>query len=285
MNLIPFEALQVGGHSLTAQYTVSYLQSGRELARVNAASDGLTEPVIAISPGGKMAGAALDGRFRSESLERLPGALNESRQLHMMLPRARILGEGEATEEALKKISRPALLHLIGHGVVRGKDLCSPCELDSLPPAERIMSLSAIVLEEAYGRGGESKQDGLLTAQELRGLDLEGTTMMVISQCRLADGVPATGDGVYGMRRAVTLAGVRSLVAPLWKVADTSEQILMAAFYFELKRGSDRAEALRKAKLELAARPGKAHFLNWAAPMLFGDVEKLPPALFHGTAP
>ncbi len=56
------------------------------------------------------------------------------------------------------------------------------------------MSLSAIVLEEAYGRGGDSSQDGLLTALELQSLDLQGSEMLVLSQCWMADGVPSSGD-------------------------------------------------------------------------------------------
>ena len=62
-----------------------------------------------------------------------------------------------------------------------------------------------IVLEEAYGRGGPSSQDGLLTALELQSLDLQGTQMLVLSQCRMADGVPSSGEGVFGMRRAAAM--------------------------------------------------------------------------------
>lgn len=80
------------------------------------------------------------------------------------------------------------------------------------------MSLSAIVLAEAYGRGGASSQDGLLTALELQSLDLQGTGMLVLSQCRMADGAPSSGEGILGMRRAAAIAGVKTSVAPLWKV-------------------------------------------------------------------
>jgi len=36
---------------------------------------------------------------------------------------------------------------------------------------------------------------------------------------------------VFGMRRAAAIAGVRTIVAPLWKIADTTEQALMDGFY------------------------------------------------------
>src|SRR4029077_18585879 len=125
------------------------------------------------------------------------------------------------------------------------------CQLVGLDPAARVMSLSAIVLEEAYGRGGKSTQDGLLTALELQTLNLQGTEMLVLSQCRMADGVPSSGEGVFGMRRAAAIAGVKTFAAPLWNVDDAVQQKLMDRFYAELSAGKSRAEALRQAQLRL----------------------------------
>ena len=55
---------------------------------------------------------------------------------------------------------------------------------------------------EIGGLEGYAPQDGLLTALELQTLNLQGTEMLVLSQCRMADGVPSSGEGVFGMRRA-----------------------------------------------------------------------------------
>jgi len=142
------------------------------------------------------------------------------------------------------------------------------------------MSLSAIVLEEAYGRGGDSKQDGMLTALELQMLDLQGTEMLVLSQCRMADGVPSSGEGVFGMRRAAAIAGVKTFVAPLWKIDDVAEQKLMDRFYRELSIGKGRAEALRQAQLQLMRASDHASFLEWGPVILSGDPGSLPHALF-----
>jgi CHAT domain-containing protein len=174
----------------------------------------------------------------------------------------------------------------VGHGIVRGNEDCQAdpssagCQLASIDPAARVMSLSAIVLEEAYGRGGASSQDGLLTALELQTLDLQGTEMLVLSQCRMADGVPSSGEGVFGMRRAAVIAGVKTFVAPLWKIADATEQALMDGFYRELSAGKGRAEALRQAQLQLFKRSGTASFLQWAPVILSGDPAPLPRELF-----
>ena len=142
------------------------------------------------------------------------------------------------------------------------------------------MSLSAIVLEEAFGRGAGSSQDGFLTALELQTLDLHGTEMLVLSQCRMADGVPSSGEGVFGMRRAAAIAGVKSFVAPLWNVADATQQRLMHRFYSELSAGTSRADALRRAQMELLRNAATASFLQWAPVMLSGNPEPLPKELF-----
>jgi CHAT domain-containing protein len=138
------------------------------------------------------------------------------------------------------------------------------------------MSLSAIVLEEAYGRGARSTEDGLLTARELEALDFRGSEMLVLSQCRMADGVPSSGDGVYGMRRAAAIAGVKTFVAPLWNVSDSTERALMARFYKELSLGRGRAEALRLAMLQVMRTSQQKSFLYWAPVILTGDPAPLP---------
>ena len=115
------------------------------------------------------------------------------------------------------------------------------------------MNLSAIVLE-----------DGLLTALELETIDFRGSEMLVLSQCRMADGVPSSGDGVYGMRRAAAIAGVKTFVAPLWDVSDSTERALMIRFYKELSLGRGRADALRLAMLQVMRTPQQKSFLYWA---------------------
>jgi len=288
LNLAPFGALaDAHGAFLTQHFAISHVSAGRDLTGVSPEA-ATASAVIAVSPGGrgKSAGVASAGIFRAEQLERLNDAELEARDVKKWIPRAQLLKEGEATEQRIKQLHRPAVLHIVGHGIVRGNEDCKidassqACQLASIDPGARVMSLSAIVLEEAYGRGGVSSQDGLLTALELQSLDLQGTHMLVLSQCRMADGVPSSGEGVFGMRRAAAIAGVRTFVAPLWKIADTTEQALMNRFYKELSAGKGRAEALREAQLELLNNPNTASFLQWAPVILSGDPGPLPRGLF-----
>jgi CHAT domain-containing protein len=96
----------------------------------------------------------------------------------------------------------------------------------------------------------------------------------------MADGVPSSSDGVYGMRRAAAIAGVKTFVAPLWDVSDSTEGALMNRFYQELRSGKDRAEALRQAMLQIMHSPQANSFLYWAPVILSGDPAPLPKQLF-----
>lgn len=292
LNLVPFAALtDKRGHPLIERFTTSYLSSSRDLVTLDPVSDrngAHRDLIIAVSPGGSeaMSRSIASSAFRSQTLERLTGAKAEAHEIKQWIPDAQVLGEGQATEERIKQLHHPALLHVVGHGLVKGNDNCEAnpaaagCNL-STNPAERVMNLSAIVLEEAYGRGPHSSQDGLLTALELQSLDLQGSEMLVLSQCRMADGVPSSADGVFGMRRAAAIAGVKTFVAPLWSIADASQQRLMHRFYQELSLGTPRDEALRRAKLELFHTKATESFLAWAPVILSGDPGPVPDGWFR----
>jgi CHAT domain-containing protein len=290
LTLVPFEALS-DGHPLLERFATSYVSAGRDLAIRELAAGPSGPPIVAVSPGARARQAvtirpAPAGSFRADGLERLEAANQEARTVRKRLPQARLLAEGQATEDAIKQVHSPAVLHIVGHGLVRGDEDCSAspsspaCALSGLDAGERAMSLSAIVLEEAYGRGPRSSQDGFLTALELQSVDLRHSQMLVLSQCRMASGVPSFAEGVHGMRQAAAIAGVKTFVAPLWRVSDTAQESLMDTFYQELSSGQGRAEALRLAKLRLLHNPATRHFLYWAPVILAGDPAPLPARLF-----
>jgi CHAT domain-containing protein/Flp pilus assembly protein TadD len=288
LTLVPFGALSdARGRFLVERFTIGYVPAGRDLTNPARRAVASSRPVIALSPGATGTTASgLASAFRAEHLDRLQSAATEARRLQQIIPRAELLAEGQATEERVKQLHSPELLHIVGHGVVRGNEDCksnpkSPGCAVGDDPASRVMSLSAIVLEEAYGRGPRSPQDGLLTALELENVDLQGTELLVLSQCQMADGVPSSGGGVYGMRRAAAIAGVRTCVAPLWNVADAPQLALMERFYKELSAGRGRAEALRAAQLQLLRNPATHSFLFWAPVILSGDTTPLPLAIFQ----
>jgi CHAT domain-containing protein len=105
----------------------------------------------------------------------------------------------------------------------------------------------------------------VLTALEASGLDLWGTKLVVLSACETGVGKISNGDGVYGLRRSLVIAGAESLVMSLWQVDDFATKDLMAGFYKRLAAGKPRSAALRDTQLELLAQPKYAHPFYWAS--------------------
>jgi CHAT domain-containing protein len=91
-------------------------------------------------------------------------------------------------------------------------------------------------------------EDGLLTAEEVSGLDLLDTELVVLSACETGLGEVHAGEGVFGLRRAFVLAGARTLVMSLWKVPDLATAVLMERFYNNLLNGLERDLALSAAQ-------------------------------------
>jgi CHAT domain-containing protein len=78
-------------------------------------------------------------------------------------------------------------------------------------------------------------------------------------------GETRAGEGVYGLRRAFTLAGAESQLMSLWNVSDEGTQELMVAYYQRLLNGEGRSEALRQVQLEMLQEEERSHPFFWAA--------------------
>jgi CHAT domain-containing protein len=106
-------------------------------------------------------------------------------------------------------------------------------------------------------------EDGILTAEDVSGMDLSNTELVVLSACETGIGDILTDEGVFGLRRAFVLAGARTLVMSLWKVPDQQTKDLMIDFYNRILAGKPIAEALREA--QLATKEEYTHPYYWGA--------------------
>ncbi|TKB88155.1 MAG: CHAT domain-containing protein, partial [Nitrospira sp.] len=303
LNLLPFAVLQdTQGRTLIEQYDLTYLTSGRDLLPSDTRTR-RSEPAVVFAdpdfgPLESAEAAVKVPSHRSADFDRaglrfkaLQGTAQEADALRTLLklPPGQVFTQQRATETALKQVHGPRILHLATHGFflddlsvdlnasarfARGVGL----DEDLRPPivrGENPLLRSGLALAGANQlRSGAD--DGILTAQEVAGLDLQGTELAVLSACETGVGQVHTGEGVYGLRRALVLAGVRTQVASLWKVDDAATKDLMVAYYQHLRAGMGRSAALRAVQRAMMQDPTRAHAYYWAAFVVIGDASPLP---------
>lgn len=57
-----------------------------------------------------------------------------------------------------------------------------------------------------------------------------GTKLVVFSACETGLGDVTNGNGVYGLRRALLMAGSETQVISLWQFSDTATRDLMTGY-------------------------------------------------------
>ena len=110
-----------------------------------------------------------------------------------------------------------------------------------------------------------------MTALEAANLDLWGTKLVTLSACDTGVGVVRNGDGIYGLRRSMVLAGAETLIMSLWPVSDYVTREMMTAYYKGLKAGEGRGEALRRVQLSMLNRKSRSHPFYWASFIQAGE--------------
>jgi CHAT domain-containing protein/Tfp pilus assembly protein PilF len=203
----------------------------------------------------------------------LPGTAREREQVvalatkRLREPPIARSGPRASTRQLEEDLPRARYAHLATHGFFADREFRSalqvePGTFERLSPDRRggarsPLVLSGLVLAGANRDAGDAAPDrGIITAEGLIGLRLEGMDLAVLSACETALGEDGGGEGVYGLARAFHVAGCRNVIASLWKVDDGATQALMALFYRNLwEKKLDAAEALRQAQLTLYRHP------------------------------
>lgn len=184
----------------------------------------------------------------------------------------------EASEEAVLQLAQShSVIHIVTHGYFESptsEDLAEDQFISQLVPGflSGLAFAGANQPYSAFADGG----DGLLRAAEVEDITLDNVDLCVLSACETALGKPAAGAGVIGLQRAFHIAGVRSVVASLWKVDDQATQELMKQFYNNLwVRKMSRIDALREAQLWLLRHPKELAKAGVKDPITRGRPRKL----------
>ena len=201
--------------------------------------------------------------LRNKSWSPLKGTAKEGKAI-AELTNAQLLTKNKATALAVQQQEAPKVLHIASHAEF----------LADQEKGENPLLRSYIVLAGANEPEANPKDDGYLTALEVTKLDWQGTELVVVSGCESGKGDIQSGEGVYGLKRAIAVAGARSSLLSLWKVDDRATAAFMTSFYKKLKAGEGRADALAATQKEFRNHPYDAmyrHPFVWAAFQLSGD--------------
>jgi CHAT domain-containing protein len=205
-----------------------------------------------------------------------------------------LLSGREATETAFKQQGPGRrIIHLATHGFVldtecdnaisglRGVGGLTPARSPGVSrrsPVDNPLLFSGLAMAGANRRLSvrDENDDGILTAEEVASVNLEGVEWAVLSACDTGLGEIRGGEGVFGLRRAFQVAGVRTVVISLWGVDDRSTQIWMEILYrVRLVNHLDTAESVREASLrfirERRAKGLSTHPFYWAGFVAAGD--------------
>jgi CHAT domain-containing protein/Tfp pilus assembly protein PilF len=300
LHLVDFAALPVGKDRYLVETgaTLHYATAERDLIPDAAAATGTGLLAVGAPAFDRVpASPPRDGaaRLRSEcaaspgvTFASLPESGREAEavaRLWRESSRPAVVLRGIDASEASLKAQAPGrrVLHLATHAFVMGEGCRTAA--GATPGTGAAQTLAAnpllgagLVLAGASrrsGRRGET-EDGILTAEEISAMDLGGVEWAVLSACDSGGGVLRAGEGIFGLRRAFQIAGVRTVIMSLWPVEDRLARTWMETLYSSrLMRHRSTADAVREASRTLLSnrrRSGAStHPLYWSGFVAAGD--------------
>jgi CHAT domain-containing protein len=162
-----------------------------------------------------------------QGVARLRDAREEASAVAACYPSAELLvGPNVRKADVLERLPGVDLWHFGGHAVVN----------------REVPSLSRLLL-------GKTLQDSLF-AQDVAGRHLDNLRVVVLATCEGAAGRVLRGEGVLNLARPFLAAGVKTVVAALWPVPDTSARPVFIMLHRALAEGLAPSAALQRAQVE-----------------------------------
>jgi len=311
ISLFPFASAEVFNPDGIFQpgTQIRVVTTGRDILQLTQAATTQSKPVVIANPtyslnaqnnsshqNAKRARGAVSLKSRNwVTWDALPATDKEGLAVSSLIS-AELLSKDMANEYAVKKLVSPRVLHFASHAFFSQEDYTPRDENDGNANVVELADLSAIspnrrrnpaskihsgiVLAGANDQPQNQDLDGYLMADEIARAGWSGTELVVISGCDSALGIPRSGDGLYGLRRSIAVAGARSSLLSHWKVEDVATAEFMTRFYTRLKAGSSRSDALAATQNDF--RNGIAGNGRWKDPyywsgwQLIGDWRPIP---------
>lgn len=268
------------------KYSIHLLSNTRELVDRQKEHDAATTKKATIFgyPDYEMGGVAqvteeaIERGF-SEGISELPGTLEEINNISATLDQNGWAYDkfqrDQASEQNIKNINNPVLLHVATHGFFMPDKAVTAdpnAGLQSREAKFNPLFRSGLLLAGASKTFKHEKlpgdEDGILTAYEAMNLNLDQTELVVMSACETGLGEVKNGEGVYGLQRAFIVAGAENLIMSLWKVNDETTQKLMSRFYSNWIGGLSKQQAFHDAIESLKKEYSEPYY--WGAFVMLG---------------
>lgn len=291
LHTVPFEALvDESNHYLVERFGITYIGTGRELTRPKTTGKTEGTPFILANPtfaktsstSEAPGGGTRSVDFRKVHFDPLPGTAAEAEGIHKALPEAKVVTGEAATREALLSLTKPSILHIATHGFYLAQDKRTQdgagnrgLELDATRGVPEGSGAADPLLRSGLALAGADGGSGILSALELASIDLSGTKLAVLSACETGLGDLMSGEGVFGLRRALVIAGAETQVVSLWQVDDEATRTMMVEYYTKLRAGAGRSEAMRATRLKMMQQSQTTHPFFWASFLVSGDATTL----------
>jgi len=205
-------------------------------------------------------------------LDPLPGTEDEVRSIGQLMNfgdwSPKILTGPEARESTLKQIRNPRVLHIATHGFFSAEVLQHSNTNPLLNSGLMLAGASNALYYKRNQISFADEEDGILTAYEAMNLNLDHTELVVLSACETGLGTVKNGEGVYGLQRALKVAGAHNIILSLWKVDDRTTQKLLYYFYQGWLKHQDKYKAFKEAQIKL--REEFLYPYYWAAFIMVG---------------
>jgi CHAT domain-containing protein len=210
--------------------------------------------------------------FKDNTIPDLPGTEEEvtviKKELDLGKVGVNMYIRDQATEDKLYKLHSPGILHIATHGYwsPAGENATDGFrEFNAMANSGLLLSgvvnyYSSPVYPDTY--------DGILTAYEAQNLDLENTSLVILSACETSLGYLDAGEGVYGLQRAFRAAGASSVMTSLWKVDDNATKDFMIAFYKQYLKTKDKSAAFVFAQKSIKEKYIQPYY--WGAFVMVG---------------
>ena len=182
----------------------------------------------------------------------------------------------DATETSVKNVKSPKILHIATHGFFfEDENMLNRSKMistDNKKAVSNSMTRSGLIFSGAENTmNGEILEydNGWLNSYEASFLNLRGTELVVLSACKTGAGDVQNGKGVYGLQRAIRVAGAESLIMSMWDVDDNATQELMTSFYdFWIDQKMTKRDAFKKAQQKIKEKYKHPYF--WGAFIMIG---------------